>query len=138
MAFAPIPWNVGRKTLSEFSEVALFVFGMIAAPLSLWKGHANTAIAFWSVAVVVRILGWVRPMALKPLFLGLILLGWPIGWLVANALLAVVFFFVVTPLGFFLRRRRGDVVGRRFDRSASSYWVAISSKRDPRDYLRQF
>lgn len=138
MAFAPIPWNVQRKTLVEFSEASLMIVGMIAAPLSLWRGHLRTAIVLWTIAMVVRGVGWVKPMALKPLFLGMLLVGWPLGWVVSNLLLAMLFYGVVLPIGLLLRVRRGDVIGRRLDPSRASYWTPIPKVRDPREYLRQF
>ncbi len=138
MAIAPIPWNVNRKTLAEFSEVSMVVFGMIAAPLALWRGSSSWAIAFWAVAVAFRVVGLVWPEGLKPVYLGMILLGWPIGWTVANSLLLVVYLGLFMPLGFLLRLRRGDLLGRRFDRSARSYWVPTQSRTRPQDYLRQF
>ena len=138
MALAPIPWNVDRRTLSEFSEVSLFVFGMIAAPLALWRGSVGWAIGFWGVAVFLRLLGSIKPELLRPIFLGMILVGWPIGWVIANLMLALVYFGLFTPIGLLLRFRRGDLLGRRFDPSASTYWVTITESSQPHEYLRQF
>lgn len=138
MALAPIPWDVSSKTLAEFSEVSLFLLGMVAAPVTFWRGSLTWAVAFWTMAVLIRLIGWARPMWLRPLFLGMILAGWPIGWVVANTLLLIVYLGVFTPIGVLLRWRKGDILGRKPDRAASSYWRDSLPAASPQDYLRQF
>ena len=138
MALAPIPWNADRKTLREFSEAWLFVFGMVAAPLALWRGQTRWAVALWVAALIGRAVGLVLPMALKPLFLGMLLAGWPIGWVVSNVILAAVYFGMVTPIGLLLRLSRGNPLQPRFDRDATTYWRDVPYSASARDYLRQF
>ncbi len=134
----PIPWNPDRKTLSEFSEAWLFVMGMAAAPWSVWRGHPRWAIGFWAAAVLVRLIGLTRPTWLRPLFVGLIVITWPIGWLVSNLVLAIVYYGTITPIGVIRRYLRKDPLGRELDPGAASHWVEIPADTRPDRYFRQF
>lgn len=138
MALAPIPWNPGRKTLAEFSEAWLFAFGMIATPLALGRGHPRWALAFWVIAVLGRGIGLVHPTALRPIFLAMLLTGWPLGWVISNLTLLGVYLVTVTPIGLWVRVRRGDPLKRLRTPEADSYWEPIRATRSSADYLRPF
>jgi hypothetical protein len=135
---APIPWNPDRKTLAEFSEAWMFVLGMMLAPLSLWKGNLRLAVGLWLIAVAGRLVGLVRPQAMRPVFVGMTLATWPIGWVVSNLLLAIVYYGVVTPIGWVRGRFGGRDFSGRPDASADSYWVARPHNDDLRRYFWQF
>lgn len=138
MSTTPINWNPDRKTLSDFSEFWLFFVGMVASPLALLRGHPNWAATFWVLAVAVRGLGWWRPAWVKPVFLGLTLATWPIGWVVSHLVLAFVYYLVVTPVGLALRIAGKDPLRRAFDRRATTYWEPYNPDQGPDRYLRQF
>ncbi len=50
---------------------------------------------------------------------------------------ALVFYGVVTPTGLLMRAFRKDPMSRRFDRRASTYWIAHPRDPDPQRYLQQ-
>jgi hypothetical protein len=62
----------------------------------------------------------------------------PIGWLIARLLLALVYWGVLTPIALMLRIRGRDVLGRRFDRAADSYWTRYDPPGDIKRYFRPF
>ena len=62
----------------------MFALGMVAAPLAYFRGHPRLAATFWVLAVALRLVGLVRPSWLRPVFLGLTLATWPIGWVVSQ------------------------------------------------------
>ena len=65
---------------------------MLAAPLAAWRGQWNAAVALWGVALVLRVVGLARPQALRPVFLALTLVTFPIGWVVSHLTLAMIFY----------------------------------------------
>jgi hypothetical protein len=138
MALSEINWKPDRKTLAEFSEIGMFVFGMLLAPVALWKGRALLAAALWSLGVTLRLVGWVRPGWLRPVFVGMSLAAWPIGWLVSHTALALMYFLVFTPLALVFRLIGRDALHRRLDRSRSSYWEPYNPHHALRRYLRQY
>ena len=134
----PINWKPDRKILREFSEAGLFFLGMVACPLAYFKGHSQTAAAFWISAVVVRLVGLVRVEWLKPLFIGLTLLTWPIGWVVSKLALALLYYLLFTPIALLFRLIGRDALQRQFDDKATSYWEPYQPNRGLDRYLRPF
>jgi hypothetical protein len=138
MSIVPINWQPDRKTLAEFSEFGMFFLGMVASPLAYFKGHSSLAAVFWLLAVTGRVLGLWRPALLKPVYIGLTLATWPIGWVVSHLTLALLYYGVMTPIGFLLRLSKRDPLGRGFDRNAPTYWEPYNPDRGMKRYLRQF
>jgi hypothetical protein len=69
--------------------------------------------------------------------------GWllsvaPIGFIISHVLLALVFYLLITPIGWLMKAVGYDPMSRTFDASAASYWVARRPSSDSRSYFRQF
>lgn len=138
MAMLEIQWRPDRKTLAEFSEVWLFAVGMVAAPLAWYRGHAVLGAACWTLAVAVRLAGWLRPAWVRPVYVGLMVAGWPIGWLASHLTLAAVYYLVLSPIGLLFRLLGRDPMHRAFEKSAKTYWEPHDPNRGLDRYLRQF
>lgn len=134
----PIPWNPDRRTLREFSEAGLFALGMVAAPLAYFRGQPRLAAACWVAAVVLRGLGLARPGWLKPIFLGLTLATWPIGWVVSKVALGLLYYAVFTPVALTFRLIGRDALHRLIDPKATTYWEPYRPDRGVDRYLRPF
>ena len=134
----PINWQPGRETLAEFTEFWMFFVGMLACPLAWYRGHPALAAVLWTLAVAVRLIGWLRPAWIRPVFLGMTLASWPIGWAVSHLTLALVYFLVITPIGLVFRLRGRDPLQRSFDRAAPTYWEPYNPSQGLDRYLRQF
>ena len=138
MTLVPINWRPDRKTLAEFSEFGMFFLGMVAAPLAYFRGHPTLAAIFWVAGVAGRLIGLVRPEWLKPVFVGLTLATWPIGWVVSNLLMGLLYYGVITPIGLAIRLAGRDLLARKLDRAAETYWEPYNPDRGMDRYLRQF
>jgi hypothetical protein len=134
----PINWQPDRKTLAEFSEAGMFFLGMVATPLAYFRGHPSIAATFWTLAVVGRLIGVFRPEWLKPVFLGLTLATWPIGWVVSRIALGLLYFLVFTPLALIFRLIGRDALQRSADPKAKTYWEPYRPNRGLDRYLRPF
>lgn len=146
-----LDWRPDRKKLRRFGWYATLVFGCAGGwglvgggwgALDL-GGAAASALgaAFVGLACVCGVLAIAHPPWLRPLFVGLTLLGLPVGWLVLNVALAVVYYGLMTPVALVFWALRRDPLARKLDRSASSYWVDRPPSDDPEDagsHLRQF
>ena len=71
-----------------------------------------------------------------PLFRAWMTIFSPIGWIVSHAVLAIVYYGILTPIGLLLRLFR-DPMLRRFDPDAASYWMERESDDDLSRYFRQ-
>lgn len=121
--------NPDLKTLRNFGLIlaAFCIAGCLRQPL-LWI----------SVAVIVAAISLIAPKSLKPMFVGLSIVTYPLGWLISRLLLLVVFFAAVLPTGLVLRLLGHDPMKRRFEPAASTYWESKKTPRDPESYLRPF
>ncbi len=69
------------------------------------------------------LLGAVFPRILKPVYVGWMAVALAIGAVMTVVLLTVFFLLVVTPVGLFFRLIGRDVLQRKFDRKAATYWI---------------
>ncbi|HAH49223.1 SxtJ family membrane protein [Gimesia sp.] len=138
MALAEINWNPSSRDLRIFS-IAL---GCLLALISLISFRASAsvplAVMLSGIAVLIMVIGFLAPATVKPVYLGWMILLFPVRWSVSCLLIAVVYYLVMTPIGFALRLLGHDLVGRRFDAQASSYWRRERRIRQEQDYFRQF
>jgi uncharacterized membrane protein len=66
-----------------------------------------------------------------------VLIGWltfPVRWLVAMSVLAVLYFVVITPVALLVRRQRA----RQATRSSDPCWVDVNPRTNKSDYFKQF
>jgi hypothetical protein len=138
MSLVPIDWQPSRKTLAQFSEFALFFLGMVAAPAAYLRGRPAVAAAFWVAAVAIRLLGAWDASRLRPVYLGLSLATWPIGWVVSHLTMVVLYYGVITPIALAFRLAGRDPLARRFDPDAATYWEPYNPDRGMDRYLKQF
>jgi ABC-type uncharacterized transport system permease subunit len=137
----------GRDTLRQFGFVALGAFGLLGV-LVLWKrsvigihlGDAAPTVAYvlWGVGVLSALHSLVAPALNRFLYVGLTLLTFPIGFVMSNVLLAVVFYLVLTPVGLVMRLCGRDPLARKFDPQASTYWVDHVEPKSVEEYFRQY
>lgn len=94
----------------------------------------------WQAVVVslgVVAVSWCWPRMVRPVFVAVSLVSFPIGLVLSELLLLAVFFLVFTPIGLLMRLAGRDPLTRQFDRQASSYWTAKRQPPDAASYFRQ-
>jgi len=138
MAVVKINWNPDEKILGQFSEFGMFFLGLVAAPLALYRDHTTVAIVLWATAILLRLVSLTKLAWIRPVFIGLSVITWPIGWVVSHVALAIVYYGVFTPLALFFWLIGRDALNRKFDPDAESYWEPYNPDQGPARYLRQF
>jgi hypothetical protein len=127
-----------RRELAWFGVLWLVFFGTVGAVL-LWHGRPLIlAAGVWLAAVLVPVMGWLVPGLMRLIYLGMWFAGFPVGFVLSYALLAAVYYFVLTPVGLLLRIVGRDPMHRRFDAQADSYWVPRKPDDDIDRYFRQW
>ena len=66
------------------------------------------------------------------------LITFPIGWLVSQALLAIVYFGLFTPVAVVFRLVGRDVLGRKRQSEKTTYWQPYPPVTDLLRYFQQF
>jgi hypothetical protein len=138
MAIVDINWNPSRKELKTFS-LLLIVFFAIVAGLAYGKGAAiETACLIAGGGTVVGIAGVLSPAFIRVVYVVWMAAVFPIGFVVSNVVLAVVFYGVVWPIGIFTKLTGRNALQLGFDRKSKTYWNVRPPMNDPRRYFRQY
>lgn len=141
MKWTDIPKHPSSRTLRQFAIGWLLFFLSLAAWQGLRRAHPKLGIALATLAISGGVLGLVMPAALRGFFRGWLMLIFPIGWLISQVVLLIVFYGVFTPMALFLRWRGRDVLGLRRPanlKGSGSLWRPREAPLDRRSYLRQY
>lgn len=129
-------WRPEAKQLRQFALIC--PFGFAAVGLVVWRstGAVWPAALLGALGVLACVVGLVQPERIRAVYIGLLAISVPIGWVVSGFLLRLVFFGVITPVGLLFR-----IVGRdalRLRRPATdSYWLEHEPRDDAAGYFRQ-
>ena len=138
MAIVDINWNPSRKELKAFS-LLLIVFFSIVAWLAHGKGVSpETARMIAGSGAVVGVAGLLSPGFIRIVYVVWMAAVFPIGLVVSNIVLALVFYGVVWPIGILARLTGRNALQLGFDRDAKTYWNTRQPVKDPRRYFRQY
>jgi hypothetical protein len=130
-------WNPDRKQLRQFAGIWFPAFcALVGWSIARKTGHWHEVEVGWAIAGVISIAGLVFPPLIRPIFVGLILLTYPIGWVVSHVLLGLIFYGIVTPIGIILRLTGHDPLQINAP-LGNSLWKSPTGKTDPASYLRQ-
>ena len=138
MRWSDIPFHPTRKTLRQFAVLWLIFVGGCALWQGLARGRPIVAAVLAAVAASVGLIGWIKPRAVRPLFVGWMVLAFPIGWTVSILLLALVYYGMFTPFAIAFRLLGRDALGLRPGPDRESYWEPHEAPLDVRRYFRQF
>lgn len=137
MAMVEINWNPPKRELRQFGLLCLVIFGGMAAWAYFHDGSrlAMGLLAFASIAG--GTLGVLAPQALRPIFVGWMVAAFPIGWTISHLLLGIIYFGILTPIGFVMRVAGYDPMERKLDPDAGTYWKE-HEQAEVKRYFRQF
>lgn len=109
-----------RKELREFGITIGIVF-LVLAGFGFWRGRA-TAVYFLIIGVSSIGLGLIVPAVLKPL--QKVWMGFAVvmGFVMSRVILTVLFFGVLTPIGFLMKLLGKDLLDERIVKAQPSYW----------------
>jgi len=137
MAVIKLNRNPPDRELRQFA-IIFFLFCVVVAAIAYFRGSVNVAAAVLTIGVLTGAIGYLRVAFVRPIFLGWMYAAYPIGWVVSHTVLAIVFYLIVTPVGWLMRRLRYDPLERQFESSAKTYWTPIEARADKTSYFRQF
>jgi hypothetical protein len=138
MQRSDINFRPPTRTLRQFAGLCLVIFGGLAC--WQWLAHDNALLAgaFLTLSLTLGVVGLLAPQAVRLVFVGWMVLVFPIGWLVSRLVLGVIFYAVFTPLGLAFRLLGRDALRIRTRTATDTYWVPRPVVSDPRRYFQQF
>ena len=135
MSFVEINLSPSRRQLFQFGCAAAVVFPAVAW---LWNATPQIIAVLALVGAALAVCGYFAPSLVKPFYLTLTLLTFPIGLVVSELIMLAIYFGVFLPIGLVFRLMRRDALERKLDRDATSYWQRKKPPRDLSSYFRQW
>jgi len=133
-----------HRQLAQFAFVAVAGLPSIALVALRFCGHGwafTHPAVFWTLGIgllqLILFQAGFRPLT-RAIFVVLMLIALPIGFVLAHILMAMVFYLLITPIGLAFRLLGRDVMGRRRDPSQQSYWHVRTGPRSPASYFKLY
>jgi hypothetical protein len=132
-----VQWNPKQRQLRQFAGIWFPAFcALVGWSIARKTGQWHEVQIGWLAAGILSFSGLIYPPLIRPVFVGLILATFPIGWVVSHVLLGAIFYGIVTPLGLILRLTGHDPLQLK-PPTGNSLWKTPVGKTDPASYLRQ-
>ena len=135
--------NPAPHIIKQFAWFAVIGMGLLAfAVLKFTVGFAwdhpvfLTCVAI-GVAQLLLFLAGVTIVS-RALFVVLSVAFVPIGFILSHVMLAVVYYLVLTPIALVFRLIGRDVIGKKLDKNAKTYWVERSGDRPAASYFKLY
>jgi hypothetical protein len=136
-----------NRELRQFGYIALAALAALGTVVYWKRGlfginfgeKANWIVyAIWALGLISALLSLVFPAANRPLYVALTIVTYPIGYIVSLVLLAIFFYGVLTLVAIVFRLIGRDVLNRKFEPQAPSYWIPHNSPKSIKRYFQQF
>jgi hypothetical protein len=135
--WSDIDFRPSDRKLRQFAGLWLGFFLVLAA-WQAYRQHTAAAAILAALALTVGPLGLVLPRLVQPIFVGWTVLAFPIGWVVSNTILALLYFGLFTPVALVFRLVGRDALALRRRAGAATYWTPKPRPADVSRYLRPF
>src|SRR5687767_3364665 len=126
------PGSTSRRNLRQFAAACL-VF-LLAAGAHQWfaRGNQKTGVILATVALMVGVLGLIKPAAIRWLYVAAMALTFPIGWVISRLMVLLMFYGIITPVALFFKLRGRDLLCRKASPDRASFWTPKSTPQDVR------
>ncbi len=139
MSIVQINRNPTPKQLNQFGFIWLGFLSFFGVMAWFKLDEPSLAKGLWVAAIVVPVIGWLAPVFMRLVFVGMSYAAWPIGFVVSHVILAMVYYLVMTPIGLVMRIFGYDPMTRRRDSTGASFWITRTGRNSgPESYFRQF
>ncbi len=156
MKLIEMNWQPARRQLRQFGLISL-----VALPLLGWIFTSETRLGAWlfslgktplvwdagnlpvisvlgGLGLLLGVAGLLKPSLLRPVFVGVSLLAFPIGLVVSFLVVMLIFYGVFTPVSLLFRLMGRDALERGIDRNCRSYWQEKKQPSSVKRYYNQF
>ena len=119
MKLVELNWNPTNRQLRQFAIICLF-----ALPLAGWLWEASGQVTGFLAIVgfILAIAGVTVPKIVTPVFLALTIVTRPIGMVVGELAMLLIYFGVLLPIGVVFCLVNHDALQLRLDRNKGTYW----------------
>jgi hypothetical protein len=138
MKWSDLPLKPTARMLRQFAAAWLIFFLAVGMYRYVARGQHQVGIAVGLMAVVVGVTGLIRPAAVRWLFVAATVLAFPIGWVVSQVMLAIMFYGIITPLALLFRIQGRDLLARKRAPNSPTFWTPKQTPEEMGTYFRQY
>ncbi|NLK41765.1 MAG: hypothetical protein GX298_06895 [Planctomycetes bacterium] len=139
MALVSLNLKPSEKQLRDFGDIALCMCNIVGMLLMGLAGLPVKAfVVICLIGVAVYLLSRISVQWVRPIYIGLMVVSFPIGWLISHILMGLFYYGIISAVGLFFRLLKRDPLHRTYDPEADTYWLPYRHKRTPKDYFHQF
>jgi len=142
-----LDFSPDERTLRQFGWIALVGFGFIAAIawfevliFAFGLGAARPWVAgiAGGLGLLAAFFSLVWPKGNKPIFVGLSVITFPIGFVLSYVVMGFLFYVLIAPVAILFKLIGRDSMHRRYDPEAKTYWSEPRAQRPKADYFKQY
>ena len=144
MAGVRMNWDPTDRQLRQFGFIGLFALPAIGWLFSgrpyptTWVAEPTTLMIVLTIlGLVFGLLAWLQPKLLKYVFVGMTLAAFPIGLVLSEIIILLIYVLLFVPVALVFRLIGRDALNRELDRGAKTYWTPKESPQDAESYFRQ-
>ncbi len=139
MSLIKLDLHPPREKLRDFGAVSLCMLVILGLFFSWVLGWDSLWLRLLSLSgVILFILSRISPILIRPFYQVLILVGFPIGWLLSHFIAGLFYYLIICGTGLLFRILKRDALKRRFEPETKSYWIPYQSKKGLQRYFQQF
>lgn len=135
MRMVVIQWKPTTRQLRQFGLLCLVFFPSIGW---LWGASTQVIAVLVGIALMLAVGAWWRPNLVRPLYIGMSCIAVPIGMVVGEIAMLLIFFGLFLPIGLLFRLVRRDALKLRMDRTRVSHWQPKHESEDVSSYYRRY
>ena len=138
MALIDVNWNPPRRQLRQFAVLFLIFIGGLGTVLYFKGKPLIVSEILWNLSWVVCLAGLIYPPLVRPVYVAMMAVALPIGFVVSTLLMVIIYYLILTPIGLAMRPFGYDPMRMRPVAGSGSLWIERPGKRDVRRYFRQY
>ncbi len=135
MPFIQLNTNPTSRQLRQFGCLCVVVLPLIGW---LWNTGGTAVWILLGSGLLIAMAAWFSPWLVRPLFVLLGVVAFPVGVVVSEAAMLLIYFGIFFPIGIIFRLMRRDALKLRMERESTSYWTEKAEMSDPESYYRQY
>lgn len=135
MAIVEINFSPSERQLRQFGAVCL-----VALPLLTWLWTRDSVSTGWAAGagLLTAATGFAAPNFLRPVFVGLSLITLPVGLVLGEIAMLLLYFGVFLPMSVLMRIVGRDSLQRRPQPNRTTWWERRKPRTGVRSYYQQF
>jgi hypothetical protein len=122
--------------LRQFAGLLLVFLAIVA--LAIGAESARDWAIPLGLGALLGVAGLIWPPAIRWLFVGWMIVAFPVGWTISQLLLAILLYLLFTPMAVLMRLKGRDRLHLRRRSEGSTYWTPKETASKPQRYFRQF